>query len=254
MTSAEAGRRRWKVLGALGSLAVIAAAAVITPVGEHIVSAFFKPEGRLEAVDLLVQNPHSPVNGEPIPATLDIRAHNTGEARVIAKRVNVQVEDVLRLKSCDTQGEFPVTGKYEIRLPPDAKPGDSFSHSLEQQIGKDEADRFTLRLQHQVNEGIETVEPTFYRLLVSVEATGDASTVLFGTAIVGLPRLPNNAEGAYLWDVDYQSGKSNIDWMKPAMRDRVRSCMQANSKALAAFLAKPGARSTEVEGIQATLR
>lgn len=77
------------------------------------------------------------------PPSLDVKLHNKSRHRVVLTRADVRVEHVARLTVCYTQGDLPTSNAYGIQLP--TQPG-SVETPLNQQLGPDAADRFTLNV------------------------------------------------------------------------------------------------------------
>ncbi|RZU76046.1 hypothetical protein EV384_4643 [Micromonospora kangleipakensis] len=238
-----------RVIATVGAVALLVIGAAVTPVGEKLVGRIFPAEGTLEAIDMAVENTTG--NGTIEPASIDIKVHNKGDARVVTRKIILSVQDQLSVDLCATQGEIPVSGKYDLVIPANTKPGDSIEHRINQQIAPDEADRFLVRLQNPETSAIHGV--SLYKIKVAVETNGSPALTEVGHMIVSLPFVPDEKGEPFYWGAAYEEGRMTLDWLEP-YQESIERCMRSNSSKLSDFLIQPGERSEDLRVLKTQLR
>jgi hypothetical protein len=207
----------------------------------------FPEHGRLEVVDLVVDNASSVL--DVTPAVIDVRVQNTGSRRVVAKRVTLVIKEVVTVNVCATEGEIPITGTYDVSVPLEPSPGDALEHTLDQQIAADEVDRFLIRLQNPETAIARSL--SIYVFRVQLETNGQPETIDAGAVVVSLPVLPDNQLAAWYWGSRWVT--EPLDWLG-SRQASTEECLHTNSGRLRTILEHSGRRSAELSAVEGDLR
>ena len=208
-------------------------------------------EAKLEKVDVIVENSQ----GDK-PAGLDIKLHNTGGRRVVLAKADVNIEDVTRLDLCYTQGDLPSSNGYSAVLPVTAS---AVSVPLHQQLGPDEADRFSLTFgvrARDIHGKAAGDAPHMYLVRVSVSITHDGSRLPLplGQFIFSAPSLPFGV--VWYWPKALEGatrkGLAQNFGLDFPYEDYM-PCWRANTTHLRNKLAATGARSPEMDQVRSDL-
>jgi hypothetical protein len=204
-----------------------------------------KPPARaaLKAVALVVHNG----GGGP---QLDVGVHNVGDRRAVLTRARLTVERVDSVPVCVSAGGLNVTGTYNAILPP--HPG-AVDVPLHQQVGRDEADRFTIKIgatQKSLSSEDGRPRKLLYRLGLSLVDDSGGPAAIAGTAIVSVPLVPEQTED--FWSTGLQSKtRPQLDALLPGFPlASFVPCWRKNNARLRAALSAPGARAPELDQLR----
>lgn len=234
--------RHWAAIGAVGTLLAIVVSVVIALTTGSASSS--RSDGSLEVVDSVVIN----TRPELTPTRIDLKLHNLSTRRIVLRRALITVEQVEQLSLCYTQGDLAVSNDYPVTLP---------THRgvvrvpLNQQIGPDAADRFTLSLDVPREPAREGSEPHLYvlRFRVAIGHDGSARPLEVGQFVMGFPNAPSGV--VWYWPKDYE-GKSREDLAQAfnfafPYAAYMRRCWAPNTIRLRRILRLPGERSDDMK-------
>ena len=228
---------------------------------EVSISAESPRKAQLERIDLIARNGLPPQK----PA-LELLVRNGGRGTAVISRAEIEVLRVYSLPLCFTQGALPVSESYGVRLPPDAKPGETIEAPLHQQVGTSEADRFKIRLSVDLDRvreyGVAAGElgaeegdgqlPGFYifEIAVALVHDGGGAPLEMGTALVSLPGLPLGGE-YLLEEGGFKRVTETFLTSKPLLEiwGEPISCWQANGRTAMRARGSDGTRSPQLEEI-----
>jgi hypothetical protein len=149
-----------------------------------------QPATHLEVVDLVVGNlvrVDDPV--EP-PLVIDVTLRNTGDLISIVKRARFTVRDYGRIQICEGGAGLEPSVQYDVELPVDPQPGETFEVKVSQQIPPNGADRFTFRLN--VPEPADQFGQYIYQLEIALFHDTEERPLPVGTVLVSAPNLPDH--------------------------------------------------------------
>lgn len=221
----------------------------------------------LAAIFVFIQNrPASPapsieVDGMSIQAanyypqafkiTFEIR--NIGNQLAIITGARLRVWQFASLPICETQGDLPPTGSYQVNMPTSAKPGMVIDVPVSQQVGPDTADEFQVLLhtpppKAQYEKDSETV--SVYRVNVSLLYDKVVAPVDAGNLILSLPFDPSNQ---YVWTRAFQAKHGEqMEFMGNEI-PQISRCMISNAKRLDMLLSLSGQRSSTLTALRSQM-
>jgi hypothetical protein len=225
--------------------AALAAATVAISLGSgdssHALSA---RAPHLQPVDLVVSDRRGDTQ-------LEVILHNVGTGRSIVKEARFRILHVARLTLCASQGDLPLSERYNVLLPSDATPGQVITAPIHEQLASDEADRFALSLAVSGEVNIKTFKLPehiyIFQLDLSLLRDVDSARIDLGKVLIALPTIP-------LVDEYFETEEHDTAAFRAA-RTRLfgarylaehESCWRANALELKRVLALPGMRSPEL--------
>jgi hypothetical protein len=195
------------------------------------------------------------------PVMLDVTVHNLGRRRAVLTGVRMKIRDFLYLPECYTAGTVEPSKPYPLTLPDNPTSGAVMTIPLHEEVGADQVDRFTVDLHGPSRtaagpRGRYPLGGTFlYRFGAALTADVQKNLSL-GTAIAATPLdpypsgqvwNPDDPQRVAKWKQDI-AGSSSIDLSTPDMQASMR-CLDTNSRALKALLARPGRRSDSLDHV-----
>src|SRR3954447_17297263 len=192
----------WQLL-----IAPIIVGAVIAGIGVHTREDEPKKTVSLKGLPPVVINPQEQTeSGAPVKSGADkgirpsrqteaskprieIRLHNTGTRRAVLTAAVFTVRRLALFEPCGRGAGLLVSSRYDVTLPDHA--GASAEVPIDQQLGPDEADRFSFRL---TAPGVLTRlqgDTLFYELDVGVRHDNDPAPLNVGRAVVAIPGAPD---------------------------------------------------------------
>jgi hypothetical protein len=204
---------------------------------------------KLTAVDLAVKD--LPRFGEG-RARVEVTLHNMGNRRVVIDRADVEVRDVYELRRCASQDDIPISRSYGLPLPIEAKTGDVFSAPLHQQVGPDEADRFSIAMSTKPPAN-NPASLFLFKIDLSLQTNAPKPGLPLGDAVIGLPELPS--AGRYYWTAETPQILERFLIGSPSYIGELRRfsmpCWRANTAALRQAAAVSAVRSQSLKEILA---
>jgi hypothetical protein len=181
------------------------------------------------------------------PPKLEILLQNNGDGRSLITRAIFRIRSFTSLTICNEQGNIPESNVYGIDLPTNPAKDRTIEEYINQQLGPDEADRFSFSF------NLPKPEPdkSAYLYWLEVSLLHDKATdpLRVGTIVISVPFTPSLKEGDFWTN---RSRAKGFSWLGPEAPE-VISCLQANSARLKEILATKGRRSKELEEVAAEL-
>jgi hypothetical protein len=196
----------WAIVGAV--VASVTAAAVI---GAWKKLTSKTPRAELQPLDAVVHN--GEYVGESVPdpsdpeweatrqteaskARIEIRLKNVGERRSVVTSAIVTIRKLLAVPPCGIGAALVVSASYDIVLPQDLQEAQSHEVPINQELGRDEADRFELSIGREFSD--EEVGLRFiYQLDVAVRHNGSDKPIEVARVLIELPGV--NMDQAQRW-------------------------------------------------------
>lgn len=217
--------------------------------GDSVSTAGSSPGPHLQGDGLEVRNDLS-----SHPQKLEVLLDNAGGKRSVVSGARIEIVSVDLLRPCFSQGDLPAGGRYGLRLPIEAKAGETIEVPLHQQLAADEAERLeiSLGLGEQGRERGGMLSGMYlFELNVSLLHDGQPQPLPIDRALVALPGLPN--PGEYFWTSDSPhfldeyiigSDLSPREFWAAPMR-----CWRANTAALERVLSGAAKRSPQMAAL-----
>jgi hypothetical protein len=208
--------------------------------------------GKLAAVAVQVHDV-SPFEGGR--ASLEVTLHNKGRRLIVVDAAEIKVDRIYKLRRCASQGDILLSHVYGLSLPAKAPDGAVFKAPLHQQVGPDEADRFSIALGTKLPEADQT-SVYLFEIEVGLLNDGPQPDLSLGTAIVGLPELPS--PGEYFWDSTTPEVVQNLVLTSPGyvpyLRRVAMPCWRSNTAALEGVVSGDRVQSEELQRLVKGLR
>lgn len=252
MADADTPRAGWKRLLPRDPWQIIIGPIIVLLVGAGITVLTTRGKGasrntKLQTLPPIVDNPllkyrnfvlsSGPNKGwsaaqqtEASKARIEIRLHNLGAQRSVLTSAKFTIERLAIIRPCGQGASLPVTGRYDVSLPEQAGP--TVEVPIDQQIGPDQADRFTFRIISQAYFQRHTADVLVYQLRVSVMHDDSPSPLDVGEVVVAVPGVPTIMRPAYF----AVPGRATCVPAPPATQRIAASFLGARSAELARFL------------------
>jgi hypothetical protein len=177
-------REKWKAISLEAKLAMFVAPVVVSVVTAFIAKVINGPDpaqASLEVVRLL------PINGPKNrhQATIDLTLRNTGGTVSVLTRAEFQIRRAEKITRCPAPGALLPTGRYSIVLPSADEGRPILTTQLNQEVGPNEADRFTFSLG--LPMGTSNGDESIYQLEVALYHDADPTPVKAGSVLIALP-------------------------------------------------------------------
>lgn len=199
MNKLRSVREKWKAISFEAKLAMF-----VAPVVVFVVTAFIAKvingsdtaRASLQVVRLL------PINGpkKPHQAIIDLTLRNTGGTVSVLTRAEIRIRRAEKITRCPAPGALLPTGSYSIVLPSADKGRPILTTQLNQEVGPNEADRFTISvgLPNGASNAVESV----YQLDVALYHDTDHRPIKAGSVLIALPFNSPKLFNALCGDVD----------------------------------------------------
>jgi hypothetical protein len=194
--------------------------------------------------------------------TLDLTLHNVGERLSVVSRARFVVTDFAELDNCDVlvdggggaagggTGVVRLLGRFNVRLPPKPRIGQTIDRALNRQVASDDAARLVFRfatlrvrdLAARRNELPVQGPVRVYRLATSLLHDGERDGLPVGTVVLSVPNLPGVAEL-------HPSAAGSGQEVTAAERHDQALCAQRNAAALDRLTRPYAIMSTELHEI-----
>lgn len=203
---------------------------------------------QLEPVDLIVHNEPFSSQFPQGQSRLEMLIHNAGDGRSVVSRARIEIRRLDPLPICFTQGGLALSESYDAQLPASAEPGDVVEVPLHQQLGPDQADRFTIDLSVLPDETEEFSGYYLFELQVSLLHDGEPRPLDVGKALVSIP-VPPGSE-AFLTKPSAESMDEAFNTQGEPVNQFWASemaCWRSNAKLFERALAGDAARSPQLD-------
>lgn len=231
-------RRKWRRLSFEKKLSIVGVPLLLVLVSGVAVPRLNELLARkapeLHVVDIVVEN----TTDWTTPTRLQVTLHNTGNERAIIKRALFRIHHFSQIPNCVSEGELPVSKTYDIILPVNPHADQLVEAPVSQQLGTDEADRFTFTLT--VPQDINKPSSYIYQLEVALLHDEGQTPLKLGNVLVALPGLPSAAGGDFWPSVPGSLGSFGAQAV---------ACLKSNSLKLHQMLALDGKRSQQLRDL-----
>jgi hypothetical protein len=239
----------WAIIGPIiAALTVAGVTAVVTGITSS------EPAGELQGFDPVVANPAVNYEGVPDPSNpaltasrqtddskprIEVRLQNIGNRRSVLTSAILTVRREVVVAPCGLGAGLLVSATYDVLLPNRAAEGQAIEVPINQQLGPDEADRFTFNL------GLEDPAKDFgltlvYQLDIAVRHDNSDKPVDLGRVVVALPGTPR---------------PDTLDYMLQGLSiNPEEACVQDFFNKLGQVSQLDGVRSPELESLLAAAR
>ena len=175
---------KWKAISLEAKLAMFVAPVVVfvvTALIAKVISGPDRAQANLQVVRLL------PVNGPKNyhQAIIDLTLRNTGGTVSVLTRAEFRIRRAEEITQCPAPGLLLPTGRYSIVLPFADEGRQILTTQLNQEVGPNEADRFTFSLG--LPEGASNAVESIYQLDLALYHDADPRPVKAGSVLVVLP-------------------------------------------------------------------
>lgn len=206
---------------------------------------------RVQALRLLVINPpddfesapaHDPATGgtavgsrqaERAKPRVDVRLHNVGTRRSVLTSARFVITRHARIGVCGVGAELPSSASYDVMLPARPRRGQVIEVPINQQLGPDEADRFSFRLGTEEAYKADLGTTVIYEMDVSILHDTAPQPLKVGAVVVAVPAAPTRWPQPPPYGDFAESGCTPV----PGREDRTAATFRgARSPELAAFL------------------
>jgi hypothetical protein len=175
---------KWKAISLEAKLAMFVAPVVVFVVTAIIAKAINGPDtarASLQVVRLL------PINGPKNhhQAIIDLTLRNTGGTVSVLTRAEFQIRRAEEITQCPAPGALLPTGRYSIVLPYADEGRPMLTTQLNQEVGPNEADRFTFSLG--LPKGASNAVESIYQLDIALYHDADPKPVNAGSVLIALP-------------------------------------------------------------------
>jgi hypothetical protein len=259
--------RSWKKLSGEDRVALLyapillaaigAALAFLVTIGAPAVARIFNdPKPDLELVDADLAAPYLKSNDPGAGPSLSVKLYNAGDRRAVLEMAEFKVVAAYEFPDCfpEEGSGTPETGRYSIALPSRPKPGYRKVKRINQEVGPDEADRFTFLFETAEQEGVNG-----YVLEGSLRYHGADDPVSIDRFLILTPATIAKGD---LWEFvsDDRSARRRArrfyrDFFGGPDTERdVLKCIRRNRKSLPEFLRTDASRAPELRSLKRRLR
>jgi hypothetical protein len=227
--------------------------ALAVTVGAPGVASLFTDNGpRLTLVDVDLRVPIARAARDSPKPRLEVKLYNEGDGRAVISRASFQIVDVADLEWCpDFAGSGTgLTGRYSVHLPTDGSVGQIQSRRVHQDLGPDEADRFSFIFE---TPDLEPPTVKIYSLDASLTYHGAEEPLEVGRIVVVTPGALAPAEFPY-YLARVRQGRRIARETGVVLLPGSARCWRENRRRLARVVASDGQLTPTVERMANYLR
>jgi hypothetical protein len=194
----------------------------------------FGKDEQIEVVDVAV------INSLDEQTRIEMSVRNIGTTVSVLTHVDFRIESTGYVGPCLAGAPLGVSQTYDLELPDFSRRGEIVPVRISQEIGPDEADRFSFEVGQVTGSGAEP-EPIIYQLYVELFHDGKKAPVKAGAVILAEP-FP---EEPY-FSIDFWRERG-------ASLSEAQDCVASNTESVRRVLSREGVRSDELTGLAQAL-